>query len=272
MRSMPSSMVSPAIYCRATLPTMNRGMMGSREATPLSNADIFSANAEALFKFFQEIYLKMVTLLEKPFLLFRALGEFFQELALAPAEVLRDFNHDLDELVALPGAVEIRDAFAAHLEDGVALRAGGNPELRLALERRHLDFPAERRGRERNLGLHVQVVAPSLKRIVLPDVDDDIEISRASAFLSRLAFACDAEVGALLGSGRHFHLNLPRALHQAGAIALRALPFNGLAPAAAGAARCGGGKKAERSELGAPAAPRALAFGARFDVAWGGGA
>ena len=75
---------------------------------------------------------------------------------------------------------------AAQPQRRAGLRALGDLDRLLAVERRHLDLAAERQRREvhRNLAEQIDAVAP--EELVLLHVDDDVEIAGRTAGRARL--------------------------------------------------------------------------------------
>ena len=91
--------------------------------------------------------------------------------------------------IAVAAARDVRHALAAQLEARAGLRAGRDVQLLAAVERRHLDAPAERERREADRQLAVEVVLFAMEERVLLHVDDDVEVAGRAAGGAVLAFA-----------------------------------------------------------------------------------
>ena len=71
-----------------------------------------------------------------------------------------------------PGhGTHVADALVAQTEGLAALRAFGDRYARLSFERRHFDFAAERRRRERNRQIHMKVITVALENLARTDAD-----------------------------------------------------------------------------------------------------
>ena len=79
-----------------------------------------------------------------------------------------------------PRAAERRQAEALEGDRVAGLRAGGDLDLALALERRHRDLAADHRQGRRHPGDRDQVLAAALEALVLGDRDDHVEVARAA--------------------------------------------------------------------------------------------
>ena len=86
-------------------------------------------------------------------------------------------------------AVHVGDAFATQLEHLTTLRASGNFDMGLAFNSRHRDLAAECRNGKWNGYFAVQIVVFAMENVVLPDVHDDIKITRRTAANARLAIS-----------------------------------------------------------------------------------
>src|SRR3954467_9146170 len=88
------------------------------------------------------------------------LAEFLEQLAMLGAELRRGLDLDLDDHVAMAAAVQHRHAGAADAQLLARLDAGGNVEaVRLAVEPRHFEAPAERGGGDRDRAFGEEVRA-----------------------------------------------------------------------------------------------------------------
>ena len=106
------------------------------------------------------------------------LGEFLQLLALLAVELRRHFHDHAREQIAALAAVHVDDAFVAQFEELTALRSGRNFQIRLAFQRRHRDFAAERGEGEGDRYLAEEIVIFALKNFVLLNVNDHVKIAR----------------------------------------------------------------------------------------------
>src|SRR6185436_20739811 len=119
--------------------------------------------------------------------------QLFEQLLLLLRQLLRRVDPDRDQQIAVAATADVRHALAAHTERRAALRAGGNRELLIAVERRNLDLASERERGEVEWNLAVQVVAVSLEKRMLLHVHDDVEIARRAAARTRFTFTTEAQ-------------------------------------------------------------------------------
>ena len=124
-------------------------------------------------------------MLARPF--FQRLVQLFQQLALVLCELHWRFNRDVAIQVARVTGADALDAFAAQAELLGGLRALGNVDRRLAGQRRHFDFAAQRCGRETDGYRAVQVVAIALEDVVLFQTDLDVQVTGRAAVGAWLA-------------------------------------------------------------------------------------
>jgi len=101
--------------------------------------------------------------------------------------------------------VQIDDALALEAQDFSRLRARGNLQLHLALERWHFDLGADRSLRETDRRLDYHVVVLAHEHLVLFDVDDDVEIALRAAAVAGLAFVAQLEARAVVDARRNTH-------------------------------------------------------------------
>src|ERR1041385_5666346 len=140
------------------------------------------------------------------FFLRQGLVELLEHLALLFRQLLR--RHDLhgDEQVATAAAGDdVGHAAAAKAEGRAALRALGNLERLLTLERWDGDVAAERHRRIVHRNLAEQIVAIAVEERVLLHVDDDVEVAGRTAAGTRLAFAAQAQALAAGDAGGNFY-------------------------------------------------------------------
>src|SRR5580700_4478135 len=143
------------------------------------------------------------------------LFQLSNELALLGAELDRRFNHDAAEEIAARSAAHGFDALVLQAKDPARLRLRRNLDGDLAVERRHEDRAAERRGRKAHRYLAAQVLAVALEYRVLAHLHFDIQVARRAAIPARLALARQAYAIAGVDARRHFHRELARAAHAA---------------------------------------------------------
>src|SRR5208282_294090 len=214
-----------------------------------------AASAEHLFEFVDEaLGERMVDGLAVE------LGEFLQEFALAGGETARCLHHHANHLIAAPIAMQIDDALALEPQHFARLGAGGNLELDLAVQRRHVDFASERRLRKADRHFNDDVVFLAGEELMLLDVDDDVQVASGSSPVAGLAFAPQLEPRAIVDTGRNAHGQRLLPSEPALSLALGARVGNDHPFAAALAAGCRDRKEALLStDLAAAPAVRTLA-------------
>ena len=116
-------------------------------------------------------------------------GEFLQLGSLLGIQFRRNFDQNPDQQIATLTPIDVHDAFAAKLEHLRALGSGGNFEIRLPFQRRHVDFAAERGEGKRDRHFAVQIVFIALENLVLLNVNDNVKIALRSTSNSRFAVA-----------------------------------------------------------------------------------
>ena len=155
--------------------------------------------------------------------------EFAKQFLLLARQVDRRFDQDVEIKIARVTGTHVADALVAQTEGLAALRAFGDRYARLSFERRHFDFAAERRRRERNRQIHMKVITVALENLARTDADFDVEIACSAAVEPRLALANHADALSVIDAGRNIDLeNLGRA-RIARALAIGAGFFNHLA-------------------------------------------
>src|SRR6266566_1936298 len=120
-------------------------------------------------------------------------GEFLQLRPLGRVQMGRDLDVHPHVQIAHLIALNIFHAFAFEPENGSRLCARWNSDVRLALQRWHLDVRAQRGLDEVDWHFANQVVAVALKNFVRADVQDDKKISRRPAPNAALAVAGRAQ-------------------------------------------------------------------------------
>src|SRR5258708_3253186 len=165
------------------------------------------------------------------------------------------FDRHFAQQVARIARAHALDAFAAQPEDLPRLRLGRDLDLGRALERGDLDLPAERRLREADRHLAVQIVPVALEDPVGLEVDHSVEIARRTAIHAGLALAGQADAIALIDARGNLHRQGLVLLDAPGAAAGRAGVGHHLAGAVAGGTRLLDREEALRQ----PHRPRAVA-------------
>ena len=91
-------------------------------------------------------------------------------------------------------AADVWHALAAQSKRRAGLRAFRDLHGFHAIERRHLDFAAEREGREVHRDLAEQVLAVAAEELVLVHVNEHVEVPRRAAGGAGFAFALEAQL------------------------------------------------------------------------------
>ena len=102
------------------------------------------------------------------------------------------------------------------------LRSGGNRQLLLAADGRHVDGAAEHGRRERDRNLAIEVVAVAFEQFAFSDMHFHIQIARRPAAAARLAFAGQTDALPVVDTGGNTELQLLATLDFARAAAVRA--------------------------------------------------
>lgn len=193
-------------------------------------------------------------------------GEGFKFFALFGGHFLRHVDFDVHQLVAAATGAQVRHALFAETEGGAAGGAGGNFQRSATIERRHLDAAAERGQGELDRHGAVQIVAVSLEKFVLLDVDDDVKVAVLAALGAGGTVAGGAEFDAGFDAWRNFDRDRVLLDHPALAAAFFAGLFDDGARAAAGGARLADGEKSVGldSLAGAATGRAFFAAGTRF--------
>src|SRR6516225_1911747 len=163
-------------------------------------------------------------------LLFRQrVGQLFEQLALFFRHLLRRADLNRRKQIAAASAAHIRHALAAEPQRRSRLRPFGHFHHFRLLERRNLNFTAERDGGEVHLHLAVQIVPVPPEELMLLDLDDDIQVPGRAARGPCFALALEAQLLTGCDAGRNLHRDLAFPRHTAGAAARRARPGDDLA-------------------------------------------
>src|SRR5690606_17967993 len=165
-------------------------------------------------------------------------------------------------------AAQVRHAFAFDAETSASLRAGWDGDLgALAVDGRNFHLAAEGCLHHRCGRAAIEIGAVALKERVRFHGEEEIKIAGRAAAHAAIAFAGQADAGAVFNAGRDFYRERTFFLHLASAATGAAWRFDGLTAAMAGRA---GAHHAEHALLRADLAG-ALAGGAGFQrrVAFG---
>src|SRR5215469_14575552 len=127
----------------------------------------------------------------------------------------RRLHRDPTEEIAPRVAAHGFDTFVAQAKYASGLGFRRDLQCYIAIESRHLDRPAECRGREADRHLAAQVLAVTLEDGVLAHVNLDIQITWRSAVAPRLALATESDAIAGVDAGRDFHRQLAAAAYTA---------------------------------------------------------
>ena len=118
----------------------------------------------------------------------------------------RDHDVDDDPQVARPAAPQRRHPAAAHHDRLARLRARGDVQRHVAVQRRHLDRRAQRRQRRGHVDHGHEVLAVADEALVLLDPHDDVEVAGRAAALAGVAAAGHADPLAVGDPGRDVDL------------------------------------------------------------------
>src|SRR5262245_20792065 len=110
-------------------------------------------------------------------LLRQHLRQLIEQLPLFLGELLRCLHLDGGEEIAASTAVDVGHALAAQPQRRAGLRAFRYLHRLGAVERRNLNFPAKRHGREVDWNFAEQVVPVAPEELVLVHVDDDVKMT-----------------------------------------------------------------------------------------------
>jgi hypothetical protein len=119
------------------------------------------------------------------------LGQMTQKAFLLLGKVAGDLHMHLYEKVAEAAAFEVFQSEAFQAKDLAGLGPRGNFQPLAAAERRDFYGYAERGLDKREFNFTGEVILLALKKIMLLDVNDDIQVSSSRLPLSRLSFAGD---------------------------------------------------------------------------------
>src|SRR6266571_4611883 len=148
--------------------------------------------------------------------------ELAQQLPLSVGQVYRRFDDDVAEQVAVFPTAHAANALAAQPKYLPGLSLGRDSDLRRAVQRGNFDLSAERRRRETDRHLAVQVVVIALKNRMGLDLDLHVEIACRSAIHPGLALARKANAIAIVYARGNLHRERFLPFHSRGAVAARA--------------------------------------------------
>jgi hypothetical protein len=164
---------------------------------------------------------------------FQRFVELFQQLALVLGQLDGRFQADVAVQIARVAGAHALDALAAQAKLLAGLRAVGNVDGGLAVERRHLDLAAQRGGGKADRHHAVQIVAVALEDVVLFQTNLDEQIARRPAVGARLAVAGRPDAHAVVNAGGNLHFQRFLVLDLALTVAHTARVLDELAGAAA---------------------------------------
>src|SRR6185503_3889636 len=141
------------------------------------------------------------------------LAQLLQQLALLRRELVRGPDVDPHVQIAVPALAQPRQPFGADPVRHARLRAGLDPQHRLAERRRHLHLGAERGLRERDPEVVDQIVAVTLEARVVLDVEHRDQVAARPVARARDALAAQRQIVMIGDAGRDVDLNRLLALH-----------------------------------------------------------
>src|SRR5580658_4775641 len=185
---------------------------------------------------------------------FQRLSQLLQQPPLVARHFRRNHHANTNVQIAAP-AVRIRQAFALLAENLSRLRAFGNFQLFLALQRLHFDFVAQRRLRKTDRNFADQVRPAPLEESVLFHFQKNVKVARPAPVRSRFALPSHAQTRPGIHSRWHSHFQRAFALNPPHAAATRACILDRLPRSLARRASASDGEKSLRvRHLPAPAA------------------
>src|SRR6476659_183917 len=158
--------------------------------------------------------------------------ELLHQLALFNRQVDRSFNDNAAIEVAWFTAAHRLDAFVAQAENAARLRFGRNPNLRLAAKRWHPYGIAQRRLRDADRHVAMQVITVALENGMRAHAHFDVKIAWRRSRRTRFALARQAHAIAVVDARRNLHREDFFFLDPAGAMAGLAWRGDRLAAAA----------------------------------------
>src|SRR5690242_2519202 len=170
-------------------------------------------------------------------LLRRATGEggfeLFEQLLLLARQAHRRLHHHAADQVPVPAAAHRLYAAPAQAQLMAGLRLRRDGDFHLALQRGHRQLRAQRRLREADRHLAVQVVAVALEDRVLAHAHFHVEITRLGAGRTGLTLPGQANSVAVVDARGNAHRQFAHLFQASLAVAVLAGLLDGLAAAAA---------------------------------------
>src|SRR5580765_1736175 len=139
----------------------------------------------------------------RTFLAVAKIGELLKLRLLCGGKLRRHFHVNPDVQITVAIALKILHTLAFEAEQCARLRAGGNFDERLAVERGHFDLRAERGLNKTHRHFAKQIVAVTLEDFVGFDVQHNIQISRRSAAQSSRTVAGGTQARARVHARRN---------------------------------------------------------------------
>src|SRR6266849_3739848 len=127
--------------------------------------------------------------------------ELVQQLPLSVGQVYRRFDDDVAKQIAMFATTHAANALAAQTKYLARLSLGGDSDLRRTVQRGNFDLSAERRRRETDRHLAVQVVVVALKNRMGFDLDLHVKIACRPAIHPGLAFTGKTDAIAIVYAG-----------------------------------------------------------------------
>ena len=136
------------------------------------------------------------------------IGELLQFAPLRAVEMSWHFHQDANVQISGPITLDISDPLAFDPENGAGLRASRDFDARFTCQRRHFQVGAQRRLDKIDRHITKQIIAITLKNIVLLHVQDDVEIPGRTATQTAFSVTGRAQASAVVDSSRDFDLYL----------------------------------------------------------------
>src|SRR6185312_10005879 len=148
--------------------------------------------------------------------------ELREQAALLLAQVARDDDVHEHALVAAPEALEDGHAAPAQRDDLAGLRAGGEVQIDVALERRNRKRRAERSLRHRQVDGGEDVVALAHEPWIGQDAHLHVDVARTRAELPDMTLAAEPDALAVVDARRDRHLEAALLEHASRTLAIGA--------------------------------------------------
>src|SRR5436190_5482309 len=217
------SLRSPVETARASAPAPPRA---ARPAPTPRHAE--AASAEGALQLLEEAFVGAVRVVRRHVL------ELLEQAALLVCQLARDEDVHHHAQVTAPEAPQDGETAASQHAHAPRLGAGLERQLHLAVQRRHRDGGAERRLRERQVDLAVDVVAFADEALVRLDADLHVDVTSPASEQARMPFTREPDPLSVVDPCRNLYLERALLQHSARAVALLARVLD---PAAGPAAR-----------------------------------